>query len=231
MKVFSVIEVLAYQHLSAFGINLSANDPTFATTGPSIRVTNTNTSVSGSNYCFAGLSLTSNANSVAGGVWSDGRGYYGGVRGLVVGTTSGHSLIFRTNDTYRGEIDPSGWLRVTPLAGSGNRAVYSDPNGWLVNTASDARLKTHIIDLSYGLKEVLQLRPVKYNWLDTKKRGAQDEIGLIAQEVRQVIPEVVGVNSDDTLSLDDPKLIPVLINAIKELKDELDQLKKVLHHV
>jgi hypothetical protein len=127
-------------------------------------------------------------------------------------------------DTPVERLHVQGNLRVSSLAGSGNRAVYSDNNGTLTNTSSDARLKKGVIPLVYGLSEVIALNPVSYTWVD-KARGEQPEIGLLAQEVRAIIPEVVGENADGMLSLDYPKLVAVLINAIKDQQDQIEDLK------
>ena len=114
---------------------------------------------------------------------------------------------------------------IDPLGGSGNRAVYSDASGQLTNSSSDITLKTNIENINYGLDSVLELRPVTYNWMDSEKMGTQKEIGFIAQEVQTHIPEVIGVNNDETLSLDYPKLTAVLTNAIKEQQVMINELK------
>lgn len=113
----------------------------------------------------------------------------------------------------------------TALTGTGNRLVYSDANGQLTNTASDLTLKTNIEPITYGLNAILQLNPISFNWKDHVRFGKQREIGFGAQEVKQVIPEVIGINSDDTLSLDYPKLTAALTKAIQELSGKLDSLK------
>lgn len=115
-------------------------------------------------------------------------------------------------------------VRSNNLAGVGNRAVYSDPNGNLTNSSSDERLKENIINLSYGLDTVNNLNPVSFNWIDKEKLGSQTEIGLIAQQVQKYVPEVIGVSSDETLTLDYDKLTPVLIKAIQELSHQVEDL-------
>ncbi len=92
-----------------------------------------------------------------------------------------------------------------------------------INT-SDRRLKTNIINLNYGLKEVLAFQPVSYNWKKTPDTDKQ--LGLIAQDVRKIVPEVVkGDESKENLGMNYTELIPVLINAIKEQQKEIDDLK------
>lgn len=82
-------------------------------------------------------------------------------------------------------------------------------------STSDVRLKSNIIPIRDALHKVLSLRGVNYNWKDT---GAYD-MGLIAQEVQKVIPEVVHSDENGTLSINYAKLTALLIEAIKEIID------------
>ncbi|WP_299286677.1 tail fiber domain-containing protein [uncultured Mucilaginibacter sp.] len=96
-----------------------------------------------------------------------------------------------------------------------------------VSQTSDRRLKTNITNLNYGLKEVLALQPVGYNWKE--KPTAEHKIGLIAQDVRKIVPEVVvGDETKEKLGMNYAELVPVLINAIKEQQKEIDDLKKAV---
>jgi hypothetical protein len=103
-----------------------------------------------------------------------------------------------------------GWLGTTVGTINNSTGVYS--------AVSDKRLKKNIIPLQYGLKEVLALNPVMYNMkteADTKKK----HIGLIAQEVKVVMDELVE-DIDETkqnYGLSATELVPVLIKAIQEL--------------
>ena len=101
------------------------------------------------------------------------------------------------------------------LAGSGNRAVYSDSGGSLTNSSSDVTLKKNVENITYGLNSIMALRPISFNWIP-ENLGEQKEIGFIAQEVQESIPELIGTNKDETLSLDYPKLTAVLIKGMQE---------------
>lgn len=143
---------------------------------------------------------------------------------------TGATGVFKiTRDSYADvfTLGVDGSAKIYSLTGSGNRAVYSDPNGVLTNTSSDATLKTNVAPI--GSREALDLvaalEPVRYNWIDTDKRGEQREIGLIAQQVQPHVPEVVGTNSDGTLSLDYPKLTALLIGAVQELAAKVAALE------
>jgi hypothetical protein len=113
------------------------------------------------------------------------------------------------------------------LGGAGNRAVYSDSGGLLTNSSSDITLKKNVENIAYGLNSIMSLRPIAFNWIP-ENLGPQKEIGFIAQEVQESIPELIGTNRDETLSLDYPKLTAVLTKAIQELKLENDSLKEIL---
>jgi hypothetical protein len=103
---------------------------------------------------------------------------------------------------------------------------------------SDARLKRNIepIPNSTSLTKVLQLNPVSYNWRKDivpssffKAHGEGKQIGLIAQEVEEVIPELVrGEKLQDKKwkGIKYEKLIPLLIGAIKEQQTQIEELQE-----
>ncbi|NOS94315.1 MAG: hypothetical protein HOP30_20570, partial [Cyclobacteriaceae bacterium] len=91
---------------------------------------------------------------------------------------------------------------------------------------SDLRLKKNVKSLPYGLQEVLQLRPVTFEWKNSKDESTK--LGLIAQEIQTIIPEVVNVGSDEQkmLGVKYADLIPVLIKAIQEQNKLIADQKK-----
>jgi hypothetical protein len=101
-------------------------------------------------------------------------------------------------------------------------------------TYSDERIKRDIEEISYGINDVMKMKPVRYkhyssvfennSW--TLENNYTTEIGFVAQDMDKIISEVVNRGSDKELwSLDKSKLIPVLVKAIQELKSELDIIK------
>ena len=102
-------------------------------------------------------------------------------------------------------------------------------------TISDSRLKDNIITIGGALDKIKSLRGVSYTWNAGKKKGKQD-IGLIAQEVEEIIPEVVkdkkmplmdGIDPDETYkTIDYEKIIAVLIEAVKDQQTQIDELKR-----
>jgi hypothetical protein len=83
----------------------------------------------------------------------------------------------------------------------------------------DKRLIENIKDCELGLDTVEKLRPVTFN----KKNSSKKEIGLIAQDVNESLLTSTNVNGIHSVNYE--QIVPVLVNAIKELKGEVDELK------
>ena len=122
------------------------------------------------------------------------------------------------------------------FAGSTNLTFNSSTNvlscgGDIIAFASDERLKTNFEPIENAVDKVLQLRGFTYNFndigeglgFDTSLRHA----GVSAQEVQAVLPEAVcpAPANDEYLTVKYDKLVPLLIEAIKELKAEIKELK------
>jgi hypothetical protein len=90
---------------------------------------------------------------------------------------------------------------------------------------SDARLKTLVEKIEYGLEEVKKLLPVSWLWKNSQKFGAQKEVGFIAQDVQKLIPEIVS-EIDGHLGIDYPRLTAVLVRAIQQQQVQIDNLSK-----
>jgi trimeric autotransporter adhesin len=97
----------------------------------------------------------------------------------------------------------------------------------ILSQNSDLRLKKNIIPLSNTIKSLQQLNGYTYNWKD-EKRDSTQQIGLIAQEVQKVYPQLVKQNADENLSLNYIGLVPVLLEGIKEQQKEIEELKQAV---
>jgi hypothetical protein len=96
-----------------------------------------------------------------------------------------------------------------------------------VISTSDARMKTNIEPLEYGLTQLMKINPVGYNWKQSPT--TQHKIGLIAQEMQTIIPEVVvGDALVENLGLKYADLVPVLIRSIQQQQTKLEKLKAEL---
>ena len=85
-------------------------------------------------------------------------------------------------------------------------------------STSDGRLKKDVRDISYGLDHMLELRPVTFKW--KRDNDGQTHLGFIAQEVENVIPEVVSYAHDpsgsDVMTVNYTELVPILIKAVQQ---------------
>jgi hypothetical protein len=88
---------------------------------------------------------------------------------------------------------------------------------------SDIRLKENIEYIETGIDKILALKPTKFDY----KNGVKNNIGWIAQDVQEVIPEAVGVISEDNdqLTLKSDFIIPYLVKAIQELSAKVETLE------
>lgn len=111
---------------------------------------------------------------------------------------------------------------------------------------SDMRLKTNIADIDNALDKVLKIRGVYY----TQNKHAESfgysnydlQVGVLAQEVQEVLPEVVklapfdidkegkSISGENYLTVKYDKIIPLLINAIKEQQNEINKIKDLLYN-
>ena len=106
----------------------------------------------------------------------------------------------------------------------GSVAVTS--SGTTYNTSSDSRLKD-ITGEARGLEVVNELNPVAYNW---KSNGESDE-GLIAQEVKDFVPNAVTQDEEGYYQMDYSKLVTPLIKAVQEQQGQIEQLKAEINEL
>jgi hypothetical protein len=115
-----------------------------------------------------------------------------------------------------------------PNDGHGKLIVETSVEAPTYTSTSSKRFKKKIKNLKNGLETVSKLRPVVFDW---KTKDIKNDIGLIAEEVNEVIPNLVGLNSKgEIVGIDYGKLTPILIQAIKELSAEINALKIKINH-
>ena len=90
--------------------------------------------------------------------------------------------------------------------------------------SSDARLKDDITPIEDPLNKVQSLSGNTYTWNEKSNKEGED-VGVIAQEVQEVLPEAVTVRGDGYLAVDYHKIIPLLVEAVKELTEKVATLE------
>jgi hypothetical protein len=115
------------------------------------------------------------------------------------------------------QYNGSSWVKTWDIDYNGNATLTGT-----FTESSSIRYKDNIETVKYGLDKVLQMRGVTY----TKKDTGLKELGLIAEEVYDIIPDVVLKNEEGEIdSVSYGRITAVLIEAIKELKSEIEELK------
>ena len=179
-----------------------------------------------------------------------------GVYGKAGGTTSGWNygvLGTLQNDEKNGaaicgNISGNGESSVPGrLAGyfKGQTRVEGDFYANTLNTTSDARLKDNVADVERdALQKISELHPVQFNWKPVEDKSAGDtatvttmlmsddtdyermHYGLLAQEVKALFPELVHEDANGYMSVNYVELIPLLIQAVQNLSEEVAVLRK-----
>ena len=166
-----------------------------------------------------------------------------GSGGIITETTTQNGnagIRFRTNGTDRWAITTIGTngekLRIRDSDAGADRINITSNGAFHVtndvvafsSTPSDRKLKTNVEDIEYGLDTVMKLKPKQYDW----KKDDRHDIGFIAQEVEEVIPEIVKDTEwfDDKIkTMDYEKLTAVLIKAVQEQQQQINELKEKLN--
>ena len=102
---------------------------------------------------------------------------------------------------------------------TGNMTIGGD-----VVVSSDARLKANIMSLGSTLAKLLLIDGKRY----TMKKNGKQKIGVLAQDIQKVFPELVTTDDKDMLAVNYQGLVPVLINALKEQDDKISRLEKLV---
>ena len=147
-----------------------------------------------------------------------------------VAVTSGKTFLFSNRRTAQlsimanGDVNIGSSLPTERLDVNGNariRSVGSGAYGNILNITSDGTLTTatsdekykyNILPISYGLNTILQLNPVNFQWI----KGEENDLGFIAQDVAEIIPEAVNTNWNSDLLMRYESIIPILTKAIQE---------------
>ena len=184
----------------------------------------------GSYNTILGVAMGSYGTNLTTGNYNTLIGYSSGVSSASV---SGEMLICSGSFGFVGKGGNTGFI--SPNGG----AMYNGGNTTTWTTTSDRRLKKNIVNHNIGLEKLAQIQVRNFEYrlpeeVDAelkpsdaiKKTGVQ--LGVIAQELQAVLPECVKTESTGVMSVDADNLTWYMINAIKELKAEVDSLKSQL---
>jgi len=148
--------------------------------------------------------------------------------------TSGGNVGINTTPSYR--LDVSGSARITGSLAVGNIAPSATAgridasNDVVAFSTSDARFKTNITPISNALNKITQIGGYEFDWIPNQEYHGFEghDVGVIAQEIEKVLPEVVKERDNGYKAVKYEKIVPLLIEAIKEQQKQIDELKYLL---
>ena len=140
-------------------------------------------------------------------------------------TVTGNDLHFGNGETISNASDGTVTITSGTVAMSSNATIGNDltVSGDVV-VSSDARLKANIVSLGSTLSRLLLIDGKSYTMI---KDGKQ-KIGVLAQDIREVFPELVSEDANEMLAVNYQGLVPVLINALKEQDEKISRLENLV---
>ncbi|MFC1603923.1 tail fiber domain-containing protein [Planctomycetota bacterium] len=160
--------------------------------------------------------------------WSQNRhGVYGVTKSII----SGHAGVYAWNqgqanvENYGGYFKAEGGKGIGVWGWGKGHDFYAAGTGKDYGSASSIRWKSDIRPIDAPLDKVLRLRGVYFTW--DEEHGGEHDLGMIAEEVGEVLPEIVSYEPDGeyTSGMDYSRLTPLLIEAVKALNSETAELK------
>ena len=190
------------------GSTITGGDVTFATQAKGLEIWNTNSAIT-NNLVGVWFSTGPHKAGIASGRPDASGGWATDLRFFTHPTST--TNLDHTYETMR--LGPDGTLTVT-----GDVVAYGSP--------SDLRLKTIKEKVPNALESILKLNGYRFDWKKTDHlRNYKEDIGVIAQEVAELFPELARTNIDGNMSVRYQGLTAVLIEAIKEQQKQIDELK------
>ena len=124
----------------------------------------------------------------------------------------------------------SEWIPAPPKASQTLNMQDSVVGGDVVAFySSDKRLKDNITPISNPIKKILQIGGYTFNWNEKQDTYEGQDVGVIAQEVEKVLPEVVENRENGYKAVKYEKMVPLLIEAIKDQQKQIDELKELVN--
>ena len=187
------------------------------------------------------IGTSANASFGKTGTFSIGDVYITG--GSITGVSSVNvsGTLTATGLDINGAGDVSTTLYVGGILTGGSSATFT---GDVTANTSDKRLKTNVRKIDNALEKVSQINGVYYNFTDKALElnhtlDKEEQVGLLAQEVQSVLPHIIkpapfdidresgeSISGENYLTIQYEKIVPLLLEAIKELKAEVEELKK-----
>ena len=133
----------------------------------------------------------------------------------------------RVSITATGALKSTVSLSVGAITPSTTVGRIDASNDVVAFSTSDIRLKNNIKTIDNALDKVNSIQGIEFDWIEKEKvhGNSGHDIGVIAQEIEKVLPDVVTTRDSGYKAVKYEKIVPLLIEAIKELTNEVNELK------
>lgn len=157
---------------------------------------------------------------------------------LQIGASSSTNVVFDCDEIQARNNGASGPLYINRYGGQvrlgATLSAFGDISSGgdiIAYATSDAQLKDEVVNISSPLKKLQQINGVEFIWNEKQTRYTGRDVGVIAQEVEQVFPEIVTTREDGFKAVKYEKLVPLLIEGIKELQKQVVDLQNKLNKI
>jgi len=149
-------------------------------------------------------------------------------------TSSGGVGIGTTNPTQKLEVSGKAKITTSLAVGAINPSATTGridaSNDVVAFSTSDIRLKDNIKSIDKALDKVNKIQGIEFDWIEKEEvhGNSGHDVGVIAQEIEKVLPDVVTTRDNGYKAVKYEKIIPLLIEAIKDLSRQVDGLKRLI---
>ena len=187
-----------------------------------------NSASSGGSYANSGFAVANSAASYANAAFATANS----------GAAYANSSFSKANNALTAAANTTTSVQFGSLgvgtAASGTTGEIRATNNITAYYSSDKRYKKNVINIQNPLEKLQQINGVEFDWTEEymSQHGGEDgyfirehDIGVIAQEIEAILPEIVATREDGYKAVKYDRIVALLIEAIKELKSQIDELK------
>ena len=138
--------------------------------------------------------------------------------------TKARQIVFASAGSAKAAVD----LDTGTIRAKGDIIADNDVISYV---SSDKKYKENVIQIQNAIDKVIQLRGVEFDWIENPSGYTGHDIGVIAQEVQAVVPEIVRVGAHDQLQVNYEKIVPLLIEAIREQNNKIEKLEHTVNEL
>lgn len=135
-------------------------------------------------------------------------------------------LVTGKNLVVTGSVDTTGNINVLEVVASSNIYSYGDV---VASYSSDKRLKDNLTFITNPINKIKSIGGYEFDWNNKQDTYTGHDIGVVAQEIEEILPELVNTRKNGYKAVKYEKLVALLIEGVKEQQKQIDELKSKLN--